>query len=146
MTAATLCPDGTQHAALRSWARGLPGLEAAVELLLRSCGGRLADWSWPWIRVNDGCLWFDPDQISTDAAGLSQLELRVLTIAETLASGRPIGHLADLLRGLDRGTLRLVLAAFSHAGDSHTRTAIATDSTGMIRWARLDPIVGWAEP
>jgi hypothetical protein len=65
-------------------------------------------------------------------ADLSEAEQRLVVIVDALASGRPIGHLADRLVELDRPTLRLVLAAFAHAGSSHT--------------VRLAPLVSWSEP
>ncbi len=131
------------RAALRRWACGLPSLEAAVELLVRSCHGRLAEPRWPWIRVDDGCLWLDTDQLSGSDLDLVEPERQVLGIVDALASGRPIGQLADHLALLDRATLQLVLAAFAHAGRSHTHRVFRRDGDGSARWQRLDPLIGW---
>src|SRR3954447_437329 len=123
-------------AALRRWARGLYGVEAAVEVLLRACRGRFADPSWPWVRLEEICLWLDPDQISPNLGMLSGQERRLLTIVEALASGHPVAHLPELLAELDRPSLRLVLAAFPHAGGSHTHAVLGAANDGSVRWVR----------
>ncbi|MCB0912482.1 MAG: hypothetical protein KDB60_12785 [Propionibacteriaceae bacterium] len=38
---------------LRAWARGIYPLEAAVELLIRSCGGRFASSGMPWVQPGE---------------------------------------------------------------------------------------------
>lgn len=50
---------------LRGWAAGMYGTEAAVELLIRAVDGRLL--TGPWIRNEDGAVWFEPAGI--DQAG-----------------------------------------------------------------------------
>lgn len=97
---------------LRAWARGLLPLEAAVELLVCSHGGRLLDG--PWIRRDEGGPWFDAALVDGGAV-LSGGERRVLDIAVSLAGGPPVS-LDDVLTGLDGPTLDLVLAALAHAG------------------------------
>ncbi len=134
------------HAELRRWAHGLLGLEAAVELLLRACGGRLADPSWPWIRRDCNCLWLDADRITPDVVSLSCVEQGLLVIVEALASGHPVRQLADLLAEFDRSTLTLVLAAFAHAGGSHIHAWIDTTADGAMRLTRLGPVVDWPAP
>ena len=117
------------HAGLRSWARGLYPLEAAVELLAQAFGGRFANPGLPWIQPCDqsGWWWLDPWQITDDAlAGLSGGEQRVLRIAASLAGGPPVG-LADNLPGLDRDLMHLVLAAMAHANGSHEHPGILID-------------------
>ena len=137
-----LSPVETQ-AALRRWACGLYGLEAAVEVLVRACGGRFAQPGWPWIRLEGTCLWLDADQIRPNLALLSGGERRLLAIVETLAAGHPIGHLAELLADFDRETLQLVLAAFAHAGGSHTHAILDTGSDGSVQWVRPGPVIDW---
>jgi hypothetical protein len=131
---------------LRRWACGLLGLEAAVELLLRSWGGWFATPGWPWIRVENGCVWLDPDQIPANAAELSGGEQRVLAVVDALASGRPLPDLAGVLAGLDRATLELVIAAMAHAGGSHSHSAMVRGSApGRAVIEVLPPLVAWPE-
>jgi hypothetical protein len=132
--------------ALRSWARGLFGLEAAVEVLLRAMGGRFADPGWPWIRFDGYRLWLDPDRFHPTAATLPRREAALLAIVDALASGHPIRHLADLLAEFDRDTLVLVLAAFAHAGGSHTHTRLDTGTDGSRHLSLLGPIIDWTTP
>lgn len=101
--------------ALRSWARGLPALEAAVELLINALDGRLLDG--PWIRTDDqGRRWFDPDVAATEGGYLSGGERRVLAVATSLADdGQPV-DLGDAITGIDHDALGHVLSALAHTG------------------------------
>ncbi len=109
------------HEALRCWAKGLYPLEAGVELLIRSCGGRFANPGQPWVQQGDrpGRWWIDAEQMTDDNYGvLSGGETRLLRIAASLLEGPPV-DLSRNLAGLDREHLQLVLAAIAHAGGSH---------------------------
>lgn len=115
------------HEALRAWARGLYPLEAATELLVRGCGGRLAATGQAWVHVEDrGRAWIDFDELTKQlAAGgpWSGGERRLLALAASL--GADGGLLNNNLAGLDRDNLALMLAAVSHAGGSHEHGPIA---------------------
>ena len=79
-------------AGLRSWAKGLYPLEAAVEILVRAFGGRFADPGQPWIQPCDqaGWWWLDVTTLVDDQIGhLSGGEQRVLRIVASLAGGAP---------------------------------------------------------
>jgi hypothetical protein len=132
-------------ARLRCWARGLYGVEAAVELLLRAFGGRFADPGWPWILSDAQCVWLDGSRIHNGIGALSGGEQRILQLVEALATGAPIGRLDDVLAGLDRAGLLLVLAAVAHAGGSHTDACLIRTDDGSIGWQRLPALVDWPE-
>ena len=83
-----------QHTAagLRVWAKGIYPLEAGVELLIRTSGGRFASSALPWIRAGEdpGWWWVDVDQLTEDnLAAYSGGETRMLGIAAALLGGRP---------------------------------------------------------
>jgi hypothetical protein len=104
---------------LWAWAWGVYPLEAAVELLLRAQHGRFADDAYPWIGSDGVHAWLEPDEITEDTIGaLSGGERRLLRIVGSLAGG-PSVSLCDNLPGLDRASVRLVLAAIAHAAGTH---------------------------
>jgi hypothetical protein len=116
-------------AGLRAWADGLYTAEASVEFLVRYAGGRFARPGNPWIVADphDGWCWLDPACLAGPAvAGLSSGERRVLAIVASLAGGEPV-NLAEVLPGLDRQTVVLVLAAVAHAAGSHEHANIVID-------------------
>jgi len=117
--------------ALRAWARGLYPLEAAVELLIAHD---------TWLRRSDfrrSALWISDDGpilIGVDwaAAGdlaerapASRSEISMLTVATSLASHHPAPRLGDLLSGLDRANVALVLHAIAHTAGWHERGTAA---------------------
>ena len=117
------------HAGLRSWAKGLYPLEAAVELLVRTAGGRFASPGYPWIQPCDqpGWWWLNHEAITQDnLCALSGGEQRILRIVASLAGGQPVNLYADL-PGLDRDLMGLVLAAMAHANGSHEHADIRLD-------------------
>lgn len=112
---------------LRDWAAGLYGTEAAVELLIRAWHGKLL--AGPWIRNEDGAVWFDPAGI--DQAGyLSSGERRLLEVAGSLANNRPVA-LGDAAFFIGRDGLELVLAAIAHAAGSHHHSRPILDDQGV---------------
>jgi hypothetical protein len=130
-------PDG-----LRTWARGSYPLEAATELLIRAFRGRFTEPGWPWVMSDDGCRWIDFDAIDDDTVGaLSGGERRLLMIAGSLGSteNRAV-NLSQVLPGLDRTNLALVVAAIAHAGDSHEHSDFPPDG----RAVRLPSLAPWA--
>ena len=107
-------------AALRDWARGLPTLEAAVELLVTTLDGRLLDG--PWIRKNDaGGRWCDPDLAAAQSGHQSGGEKRVLTIACSLARADHPVVLGDAITGIDPDAVSAVLTAMVHASGIEAR-------------------------
>ena len=114
-------------AGLRAWAKGMYATEAAAELLIRACDGRLL--LGPWIRTDQaesGIAWLDATRVD-DAAYLSGGQLRVLRIAASLVSSQSPVSLGDELPGLSRGDLELVLAAVAHASGSHQHSDMLID-------------------
>lgn len=108
-------PDQNTADALRQWARGDLGLEAAVELLVTACGDALLDG--PWIRHEDQLRpWFDPDLAEAEAGHLSGGQRRVLAIATSLASRNHPVDLGDAVTGIDPRALQCVMSALTHAG------------------------------
>ena len=124
-------------AGLRSWAKGLYPLEAAVEILLRAFDGRFATPGNPRIQPCDqpGWWWLDVPRLAQDEIGhLSGGEQRLLRIIASLAGGEPVS-LAENVPGLDRELTDLVLAAIAHANGSHEHT-----------YSRIDHALGVAFP
>lgn len=121
---------------LRAWVRGIYPLEAGVELLIRSCGGRFASSGMRWVQPGEdpGWWWVDVDQLSANNfAALSGGETRILSIAAALLGGTPV-NLYDAIPGLDRDHAQLVLAALAHACGSHEhRGALVPDPEGRYR-------------
>jgi hypothetical protein len=113
-------------AGLRAWAAGMNTTAAAVELLLRACGGRFAQPGNAWICYDEqgGRYWLDSAAIEPNIGALSSGERRLLAVVASLADGeQQRGHvtagvvdLSDVASGLDTPTLGLVLAAIAHAG------------------------------
>lgn len=129
---------------LRRWARGAYAEEAAVELLVRAFGGRFATTRYRWVQACDrpGWFWLDGEALIHDTAALSGGERRLLAVAGALASGGALSDLPDLLAGIDRGNLHLVLAAFAHAAGSHEHADTWVDGDRLI-YRRVGPLVGW---
>lgn len=135
--------DRDTHAGLREWARGWYATEAAVELLIRSFGGRFASAGQPWVRHRPAGFWLDSDALAEDTGRLSGGEQRVLTVVRTLASGEPLAEVASVLAGVDRDNLTLILAAFSHTSGAHEHTEYRRDGQGSATPYRPGPIVAW---
>lgn len=133
------------HAGLREWARGWYATEAAVELLIRSFGGRFASAGQPWVRHRPAGYWLDCDALRDLTGGLSGGEQRVLSVVRTLASGEPLAEVASVLAGVDRDNLTLILAAFSHTAGAHQHTEYRRSdrADGRVQPVRLGPLVAW---
>lgn len=137
-------------AGLRVWAKGMYPTEAAVELLIRSGMNR-----GPWIKPADNSelFWFDTSEVD-NVGYLSGSEYRLLSIAASLADSRATVALTDVLSGLGRENLTLVLAAVAHAAGSHEHSGPlvpmengrwrAADGTSM-GLERLDSLYPWPE-
>lgn len=117
---------------LRAWAKGDYTHEAATELLIRAFGGRYAAAGQPWVgRGDNGRPWIDFDAIPGNIGGASGGERKFLLLVASIAGNKPV-VLSDVLPGLDRDNLSLVLAAIAHAGGSHEQSDVQTDADGAI--------------
>jgi hypothetical protein len=137
--------DESAATGLRVWAVGVYDQEAGVELLIRAFDGRFARQGCPWIRRGDGSLGVDVRELVSHLGPLSGGESRVLRIAAALFDGRQkVDHLGDLMAGLDRHHLHLVLAALAHAGGSHEQVDVSR-AGGRLRLVRLPSLVAWPD-
>lgn len=136
---------------LRAWARGSYTTEAATELLLKAFGGRFAAPGNPWVHTartsEEGYqenAWIDFASIPDEAGALSGGERRFLLLAASLAEDVPV-VLGDLVPGLDRENLDLVLAAIAHAGGSHQHSDIRIQEDGSMTLGKgyLDSLHPW---
>jgi len=136
---------------LRAWARGMYTTEAATELLLRAFGGKFAAPGNPWIHTStepEGPsqvrAWIDFASIPDEVGPLSGGERRFLMLAASLAEDVPV-VLGDLVPGLDRENLDLVLAAIAHAGGSHQHADIRFNEDGTVSRGKgyLDSLHPW---
>jgi len=130
---------------LRRWARGAYAEEAAMELLVRSFGGRFCSTGYRWVRRCDppGWYWLDGEPLIHDTGALSGGEQRLLAVAgAALVSGLALTDLAGLIAGLDRTHQHLVLAALAHAGGSHEQVDTRVEA-GRLVWRRVGPLIDW---
>ena len=137
-------------AGLRSWAKGLYPLEAAVEILVRAFDGRFATPGHPWIQpcAQPGWWWLDVSRLVDDEIGhLSGGEQRILRVVASLAGGEPVS-LADNLPGLDRELTDLVLAGIAHANGSHEHPDFRIDQERRVavRNGPLPSLHPWPTP
>ena len=137
----------TVQYALRSWAAGSLPLTAAVELLTRCFDGRFAAASQPWIRVEpNSWTWLDDQDLAASLGSLSGGERRVLTVVAALAdsTGTRRIDLTDVVTGIDRENLDLVLAALAHAAGFHEHAGLeVSEPTRTARLVRLPSLRAW---
>lgn len=138
--------SATGAAGLRAWSNGGYYQEAGVELLIRAFDGRFAQHGCPWVKPCDrpGLLWLDVAVLVDHLGVLSRGEQRVLTVVAALVDGSRGVDLGDILVGLDRRNLRLVLAALSHAAGSHQHSTLVCEGDGLVLVA-LPPLVPWQD-
>jgi hypothetical protein len=130
-------------ARLREWARGSLPMGAGVELLLRAFDGRFADPSCRWVITGpDGLAWVDVDALNAGTGVLSGGERRVLAMVAALI-GESTVDVVDIVTGLDRAHLSLVLAALAHAAGSHEHTDVVIDPDGVARPSRPGALLRW---
>lgn len=136
---------------LRAWARGMYTTEAATELLLKAFGGKFAAPGNPWVHTStepEGPgqvrAWIDFAAIPEEVGPLSGGERRFLMLAASLAEDVPV-VLGDLVSGLDRENLDLLLAAIAHAGGSHQHSDIRFNEDGAMSLGKgyLDSLHPW---
>lgn len=122
----------TSHDELRDWAKGRYTTEAATELLIRAFDGRFARAGSPWIETSQeyGNSWINFEAIPDTVGGVSGGERRFLLIAASIADVGVSVELGDVIPGLDRKVLDLVLAAIAHAGGSHEHSGFVYDEAG----------------
>lgn len=130
-------------ARLRDWARGSLPMMAGVELMLRAFDGRFARPSRRWIVTEpDGRVWVDADALSDGVGALSGGERRVLALVAALLDEAPV-DVVDIITGLDRANLHLVLAALAHAAGSHEHADVVVGPDGLGHLTRPGPVVAW---
>jgi hypothetical protein len=130
-------------ARLRDWARGSLPMGAGVELLLRAFDGTFADPSCRWLITEpDGRAWVDVDALNARAGVLSGGERRVLTMVAALIDEGPV-DVVDVVSGLDRAHLHLVLAALAHAAGSHEHTDVVVEPDGVAHLSRPGALLRW---
>jgi hypothetical protein len=139
--------DVQEHRAqLRAWAKGIHGLEAATELLIRGFDGRFADPGCPWVHPTASGHWIDFAAIPAQIGALSGGEQRFLQIAAALDDGDSTVNLGRCLAGLDRRHVHLVLAAVAHASGTPEHQEIAFAPDGTVSLARTGAIYRWDQP
>lgn len=136
---------------LRAWAKGMYTIEAATELLIRGFGGKFAAHGNPWVHTSSEpqgpgqvSAWIDFAAIPEEAGVLSGGERRFLILAASLAEDVPV-VLGDVVPGLDRENLDLVLAAIAHAGGSHQHSDVRFNQDGAMSLGKgyLDSLHPW---
>ena len=123
--------------ALRAWARGMYPTEAAVELLIRQ--GKAVYEGAPWLQRDGDIVYLDPETLHYESGVWSSGERYIVQIALSLLGDRPV-DLSDVLPGLDRRDLELVLAAVSHASGSHQHGDVRFDSEGHVVGIGREPL------
>jgi hypothetical protein len=79
MSRATSAANDGIATELRNWTRGCRSTEAAVELLIRACGGRFVEPGQPWLRTDDrGITWLDAQLIERYSHAVSSGERHIL--------------------------------------------------------------------
>jgi len=131
------------HARLRAWARGIHGLEAATEMLIRGFDGRFADPGCPWMHPTASGYWIDFESIPSLTGALSGGEQRFLQIAAALDDGDTTVNLGRCLAGLDRQHVHLVLAAVAHAAGTHQHEQLTFRPDGGITIDRPGSMYRW---
>lgn len=128
---------------LRDWAKGSLNCEAATELLLRAFSGRYAGPGWPWMHTDEqGRSWIEFEAIPEHIGGLSGGEKRLLRIVASLGGEEPVA-LSDVVPGLDRALLDLVLAALAHAAGSHQDSEMFEQPEGVLSFKGVETLHPW---
>ena len=139
--------SGDAATGLRAWAEGSYAGEAGVELLIRAFDGRFAEPGCPWIcrSPRSDWFWIDIEALVEHSVWMSDGERRVLAVVAALADARPIADLTDVLSGVDRRHLSLLLAAMAHAGGSHEQVDVIRDGERVV-FDRLSSLLPWPSP
>lgn len=108
--------------------------------------GRFLDGPWVQYDPDADLYWFNTERI-LEAGYLSGGERRLLTIAASFAEPEQLVSLNNDIPGLDRGALKLVLAAIAHANGSHENSflvAIEDDGT-LVGTDKVPSAYPWPE-
>lgn len=131
--------------ALRTGAKGIYPTEAAVELLIR--WGRAPLNRARWVQRdehNEGRAYLDVDTMLEDTGAYSSSERRVVAIIASLYSAEHPVALEDVVSGIDRPNMALVLAALAHANGSHQHSDFRHNADGApVGIVRLDSLYPW---
>lgn len=132
---------------LRAWSKGSYTAEAATELLIRGFDGRFAAPGNPWIHLSgsSGKYWIRFGAIPEHVDVLSGGEGRFLRLVASIAAVEVSVDLGEVLPGLDRQLLELVLAAVAHAGGSHEHSGFITNTDGSQTIERLSTLYPWPD-
>lgn len=82
------------------------------------------------------------EAIPEHIGGLSGGEKRFLRIAASLGGEEPVA-LSDVIPGLDRSILDLVLAALAHAAGSHQDSEMFEQPEGILSSKRVQTLHPW---
>lgn len=130
--------------ALRAWAKGSYPQEAATELLIRAFNGRFAGDGYEWAQTTeDGETWIEFEAIPSHIGRFSSGERRLLLLVASLA-GESLVTLGDVLSGLDRELVNLVLAAVAHASGANDGTEFIETPDGGVP-QKMAPLFPWPE-
>ncbi|TYL50444.1 hypothetical protein [Agromyces mariniharenae] len=128
---------------VRAWAKGMYPTEAGAELLIRH--GAIHDGA-PWLTDHGGLTSIDTFVLLDETGAWSGGERRIVAIAASLLDGAPV-DLCDIIPGLDRKNLALVLAAIAHANGSHEDGGIRFSDDGVpLGFYRDSSLYPWPEP
>ncbi len=127
---------------LRAWAKGNYPTEAGTELPLRAFDGRFAGPGWAWMKEDSHGRWIDFESIPEHIGGLSGGEQRFLHLAASIGGAHPV-ILAEVIAGIDRKVLDLVLAAIAHAGGSHEDVELVIGDDGTGTYNHVDTLHPW---
>lgn len=132
---------------LRAWARGSYTAEAATELLIRAFDGRFAAPGNPWIHQSEisEASWINFARIPEHVYVLSGGESRYLRLVASIAAVEVSVDLGEVLAGLERDLLVLVLAAIAHASGSHEHSGSITYTDGTESIERLFTLHPWPD-
>lgn len=87
----------------------------------------------------------DFEAIPEHIGGLSGGEKRFMMIAASFGGAEPI-ILSDVIPGLDRALLDLVLAAVAHAAGSHQDSVVTESTEGALGFERAPTLHPWPKP
>lgn len=131
----------TINDAVRAGVKGMYPAEAGVELLIRH-GLAIRDDA-PWITRTGDVAHIDVDMLLDRGSVWSGGQYRVVLIACSLIDGSTV-NLSDVISGLDRTALDLVLAALSHASGSHEFADVTIGADGQLE--RNQPVAAFPWP
>jgi hypothetical protein len=142
---------GSVRAAVRAWAAGTYPAEAAVELLIRMPKSPIREQQ-PWL-VEDRdrsdrrprTVAVDADALAAGTAAWSGGEQRVIAVAVSLLTGRPVS-LGDVVTGVDCHHLQLVLAAIAHAAGSHEDRLPVFGDDSIVGFDQPGSLYPWPAP